>query len=166
MLFTVYNKLKVDRIFEASLKEQGFEYSRYMTSPTIFNNALWNGVAEGEKEYYHGMYSIFDESPKIIKFNTWPKNHELLEKYADDRDLKILKWFSNDYYNVLKNEKGELQLNDLRYGAFGNTAEKPGDFIFKFMLTEENGKLKARQARDIERRSDAFKELWERIKGI
>ncbi|MEL6926435.1 MAG: metal-dependent hydrolase, partial [Bacteroidota bacterium] len=87
--------------------------------------------------------------------------------HEHERDMQILFWFSNGYYNVLRNEQGQLQLNDLRYGAFGNKADKPSDFVFKFILKEKDGQLVPRQTRDVDRTNDGtFQELWERIKGI
>lgn len=166
MLFTFYNKSKVNTVFENSLKEQGFEYSRYMTAPTIFNNVLWHCIAEGDSVYYQGLYSLLDEEPRIAFWNTFPKNHGLIEAYAEDREIKILKWFSNDYYNIIYRKDGKLQLNDLRYGVFGEKADSENDFIFHFILEENNGKIEAHQSREQPEMEDGFKQLWTRIKGL
>ena len=73
LLFTVWNKHEVNQVFEKSLAREKIEYSRYMTSPSIFNNILWSGVAEGDTAFYAGMYSFNDSQPKIRKFITIPK---------------------------------------------------------------------------------------------
>lgn len=166
LLFTFYNKYRVDQAFERSLAQQEFAYDRFTTSPTIFNNILWQGVAEGDTAYYHGMYSIMDEQPKIEMFTVIPKNHELIAKWEGERALDILKWFSNGYYNVVERKDGRLQLNDLRYGAMSMEFGREEDYVFKFMLDEQNGKLKVYQIQ--ERPDDAgksFGELWQRIWG-
>lgn len=41
LAFTVFNKSRVNAIWQNSLQSQNINYSRYMTSPTILNNVLW-----------------------------------------------------------------------------------------------------------------------------
>ena len=65
LAFTVYNKQRIDQIFEQSLTNQNIDYQRFRTSPSIFNNILWQGVAETEDAYMMGMYSLFDASPEV-----------------------------------------------------------------------------------------------------
>ena len=166
LLFTFYNKSKVNTVFENSLAEQGFEYNRYMTAPTIFNNLLWHCIAEGDSMYYQGLYSLMDEEPRIRVWNKFPKNHDLVKVYENDRSIKTLKWFSNNYYNIIYREDGKLQLNDLRFGIFGEKAVSENDYIFHFILEEENGKIEARQAREQPKMDEAFGQLWRRIKGL
>lgn len=169
MILTVFNKMAVNQVFETSLKAQGIQYERMMTTPTILNNVLWSGVAEGDTAFYHSLYSLLDKSPEIPKFNVIPKNHHLIEKYKDDRVIKILKWFADDYYSVLIKKDGRLQLNDLRYGAFGDSFEKESDYIFNFILEETPNGLSIKSSAGPPEDQDAaagFSELWERIKGI
>ena len=166
LLFTFYNKSKVNEVFENSLAEQGFEYQRYMTAPTIFNNVLWHCIAEGDSVYYQGLYSLMDQEPRLSVWNKFPKNHEWIDAYKDDRSIKILKWFSNDYYNIIRREDGNLQLNDLRFGIFGEKAVSENDYIFHFILEEENGKIDAHQSREQPEMEEAFGQLWRRIKGL
>lgn len=167
MLFCFYNKYRVNRIFEQSLQREGIAYERYMTTPLILNNILWQGVAEGDTAYYHGMYSLLDKQPKILQFNTIPKNHELLAPYAEERTVKILKWFSDGYWSVMVLPDGTLQMNDLRYGSIGERFDKPTDYIFSFHLKEENGLIQAQEghAGPPDDAEGAFQELIERIKG-
>ena len=55
-------------------------------------------------------------------------------------------------------------LNDLRFGSMTDTTEiKSSDFIFSFILKEENGTLEAHEAP--RNREGGFKVLIERIKG-
>ncbi|MCB0619960.1 MAG: metal-dependent hydrolase [Saprospiraceae bacterium] len=166
LVFTFYHKMRIDSIFERSLQEQGITYHRYTTSPTIFNNVLWQGTAEGDTAYYHGMYSFFDPEERVTSFATLPKNHDLLEGLENERDLRILRWFSKDYYNVLRRPDGTLQLNDLRYGSGDGTFDEPSDYIFRFTLEEKNGRWVAHQTREDARvDSGAFRQLWDRMMG-
>ena len=166
LLFTFYNKSKVNTVFENSLAEQGIEYNRYMTAPTIFNNVLWHCIAEGDSVYYQGLYSLRDEEPRIAVWNKFPKNHELIKDYEAERSIKILKWFSNGYYNIIHREDGRLQFNDLRFGIFGDKAISENDYIFHFILEEENGKIEAHQSRERPDMKENFGQLWTRIKGL
>lgn len=167
MLFTVYNKIKVDNIFEASLQKQGIEYSRFTVSPTIFNNILWQGVAETDSFYYHGMYSLLDTKDEISIFVPVAKNHDWLKDKESERAIQILKWFSNDYYTIIQRQDGHYQFNDLRYGSInGQSFDQESDYVFSFVLKKEGGGWKAYEKREVpEDASEIVDKLWERIKG-
>ncbi len=165
LLWTVYNKHQVNQVFEKSLQAQGIEYQRYMTSPALFSNFLWTGTAEGKDAYYQSSYSTFDKDPLIPKFKILPKNHDWIKQYEDEKTVKTLKWFSNNYYSILKREDGKLQLNDLRFGTFTDTeTPKEDEFVFRFILEEKNGKLEAHEG-DRNREDGIFKILYERTMG-
>lgn len=166
LLFTFYNKHRVNQVFEESFQEQGIDYNRFMTSPTIFNNALWNGVAEGDTAFYQGLYSIFDQEPKVTHFITIPKKYELVEEYQEERFMKVFPWFSNGYYSVLRRKDGRLQINDLRFGSMSTSSSNESDFVFKWIIEEQNGKPVVVPSGPPSGSEDAFKDLWERIKGI
>ena len=168
LLFTFYNKFKVEAIFERSLQSQNIDYERFILTPSIFNNILWQGVAEGDTAYYHGMYSLLDEEPRILNFVTIPKNHEWIAAYENERDIQILRWFSNDYYSILKRKDGQLQLNDLRFGSINNQSfHQEDDFVFKFVLEEKDGRIIAHSVREEpDNASQLLNDLWTRIKGI
>lgn len=167
MLFTFYNKYRVNQVFEQSLTSDRIEYSRYATAPTIFNNILWQGIAEGDSSYYHGVYSILDAEPVVKSFTVIPKNHALLRAYDGDRVTDILKWFSNGYYSVSKLDDSTYQFNDLRFGSIDQTFDESSDYIFSFRLQlDENGLLEAHQRRARgEAAENALSDLWERMKG-
>jgi len=168
LLFSVYNKHRINKVFEQSFAENNITYERYMTSPTIFSNALWQGVAETDSAYYHGMYSIFDSQPKVLEINQFDKNHHLLGEHFNDPDVETLKWFSNNYYNVTQDPNGTLYINDLRFGTRKQQPENHhSNFVFSFRLEEKDGVLEAHETREIpEDPNQEFKELFERIKGL
>ena len=169
MLWTVYNKFKVDAVFEKSLQKQGLVYSRYTTSPTILNNFLWTCTAEGDTEFYQGFYSIFDQKPEVEAFNVIPKNHDLIEAYQHEEDFKTLRWFSKDYYAIIRRQDGELQYNDLRFGIANIEAKgDESDYIFGFILTEDkDGNLNVEEDRSAREQDmgGRFDDLIDRIKG-
>lgn len=168
LLFTFYHKHKVNAVFASSFEREQIEYHRFMTAPTILNNLLWQGIAEGDTAFYHGLYSVLDAAPKVETFTTIPKNHHLLDSLSDSRDVQVLQWFSDGYYSVLPLEDGRLQFNDLRFGALRPTFDSPDDFVFGFILqSDEQGQLRAQQRR--EQPADAggaLRDLWERMLGI
>lgn len=69
------------------------------------------------------------------KIITIDKNHELID--MNDDNLKILAWFSNDYYRISKKEKtGTYKYTDLRYPMLN-----PDDLnttIFNFTVLFKN----------------------------
>ena len=102
-----------------------------------------------------------------------PKQHGLIgEALETDKTLGILRWFSNDYYSLLRRDDGRLQFNDMRYGVYN--ASKAGitadDYIFKFIVKKDgtghyllDGDA-GRPPKGKER--EMMSVLWTRIKGI
>ncbi len=168
LLFTVVNKQRINAVFRNSLEAQSIEYTRYMTSPTILNNVLWYCLAETEDGYWHGLYSHFDSEKKVILEFT-PRNADLIDAVPGDRTLKVLKWFSNDYYTITPLEGEEVQFNDMRFGVFDSDSEEK-TYIFNFpirktaegtyVLDDVNGGPPPGD------RQEMLATLWERIKGI
>jgi len=166
LCLTYINMQYVKGVFKEQMAEQGITYHRYITGPTIFSNFLWNMTAESEDRFYQANYSILDTSP--IEFVAIDKNHDLLEDRDTDETIKTLRWFSKDYYSVIRRKDGRLQFNDLRYGTFRNTGGED-DYIFRFMLEQlPDGSYMMKETRggpDQDETTDIFKELWVRIKG-
>ncbi|MDA9775280.1 metal-dependent hydrolase, partial [Algibacter sp.] len=105
LLFTVYNKSRVQTVFENELKAQNIEVTRTITSPTIFNNILWSCTAETDDAYYVGLYSFYDTVP--VKFSRIEKQHTLLKNIDSDHTLTKLRWFSDNYFSI-NNVDGKL----------------------------------------------------------
>jgi inner membrane protein len=167
MVFTFWHKSQVNEIFEKTLAEKQIQYSRYMTAPTILNNILWQAIAQGDSMYYHGLYSFNDDKKTMEPFTALKKNHQLLDGHQSDRSVKILDWFSNGYYNVIERDNGTLQLNDLRYGTSNGKFGNEKDYVFRFILKNENGELIATQPpRTQEAKGRSYDEFFERIGGI
>ncbi len=171
MVWTVTNKFKMNKVFEKSLAKQELQYSRYTTSPTIFNNVLWTGTAEGDSMFYQGFYSLLDKQEEILKFNKIPKNHHLVKDKMDTRPMQVLPWFSKDYYCIKEGEGDTLKYYDLRFGTAKIEPDgSDGDFIFGFKLYEKDGEFVAEEE-EPPRPGDGeignvFEELWSRVKGI
>ena len=169
LLFTVFNKARINKVFKNSFAAQNIDYQRFVTTPTILNNVLWYGIADGGDVYYTGLYSLFDKEPKV-QFEEVHKNEGLLNAKEDDRTVNILKWFSNGYFNVIERKDGLLQVNDMRYGSTKTNERDEDDYIFNFPLAKNSdGYYELKEARGGPPEGDErkmLKSLIERMKGI
>ena len=167
LLFTVVNRQLIQKEYKQQLANQGIEYKKLIIGPTILNNVLWNATVETEENFLQAHYSIFDKSE--ISFRPIEKNHELLSDNMDDRAIRILRWFTKDFFNIIQREDGRLQMNDLRYGTFESNREDENAYIFRFILEKENGRYivkKAKGGPEPGEEDAIFGSLWERIKGV
>lgn len=168
MTLTIFNKSRVDQILVSTLQEQGLEYTRYMTTPSILNNVLWTGTAQVGDDYYQGSYSFFDQESKFI-LRKIPRNEKLIEGNINDPTIKCLRWFSNDYYGFLMRNDGKIQFNDLRFGKFQPEGNNEEDYIFRFVLKHNPGGYELEKTfagPPNEERSRIFAQVWERMKGL
>ena len=94
--------LLMQNTFKTLLADRNIEYKQAIVSPTIFNNVLWQCLAETETGYWFAHYSIFDKDIDRIEFIEIPKNHELLESYKNNRHVQALIWFSRGFYKLPK----------------------------------------------------------------
>lgn len=135
MTFTVFNKFHINTVFRNAMKTNGIVAERFVSNPTILNNILWSCTAETKDHFYIGQYSLFDEGK--ITFSKIEKNHQLIKNIDTDPTVKTLKWFSDNYFNVVEIEEG-YQFNDLRFGTFSGKGDQPEDYIFKFLLIDSD----------------------------
>lgn len=166
LVFTLFHKKQADQIFQNALAEKGVNYQRFATSPTLLNNFLWQGVAEGDSVFYQSSFTFLAKKPYIERFHVLQKNQELLNAYENGRTVQVLQWFTRGYYSVLPLGKKKFQLNDLRYGSTEENFTDEEKYVFRFILTDRNGKLAARQIRAYHRISgEGLEKLWRQIKG-
>ncbi len=166
LVFTVWHKQNVYKVFEEQLAAQNISYDRYTLGPYIFSNFLWSITVENEDKFYHGTYSVFDTSP--IEFLAIEKNHDLIDAKPDDETIQTLRWFSNDFYNIMERSDGKIQLNDLRYGTFKQLGDM-NDYIFRFHLEQQQdgtyAMSAARGGPEDESIVSLLSDLFERISG-
>ena len=150
---------------EATLKKEKIEAQRSVIGPTILNSLLWQGTAETADFFYTGQYSLLDPTP-YFKLDPVPKNHHLLEGHEHDREVELLRWFTDDYYSVEADEQGKIRMNDLRYGQINIPGNERPIHIFYFVLAPKNGEYQAIHVQQgPEDRSKVFGQLWDRIMG-
>ena len=162
MLFTIFNKLYVDRVFKSSLAKEGIVYERFSIQPSILNNVLWYGIAETKDDYRVAFYSLLDQSSYFSEWQKLPKDRAL--KPEDYKDIADLAWFSNDYYSVEPLGHDDYLYKDLRYPLI-KTREgyKP---IFNLRLHKVDGRLDMLPFEpEMDDFGFAMSVLWERLKG-
>jgi inner membrane protein len=166
LLFTVFNKQYVDGIFERALAHRDLDVNRYRTSPAIFNNMLWNCVAESDSVFYAGLYSVFDSDPNLHYINIVPKGSEYAEGIRHLEEYHILQWFSEGYL-IHTPTDSSLILSDIRFGGMRDTITSPNDLVFNFHATPQpDGSYEFTETRARPDNVGAeFRALWERIKG-
>lgn len=161
MLFTIGNKIYVDSVFKKSFKKANISYNRFSVQPSIFNNILWYGIAETENNYKVGFYSLFDTKSEVDTLLTIPKNHHLVD--INHSDIKTLRWFSNDYFNLVEKDSSRVQYLDLRYPLLN-----PNDVntsVFNFLLAKKEDRWDMIPYRGNPPSSEDFKAFKKRLLG-
>jgi len=167
LLLTFFHKHRVNEVFEAALEREQITYSRLITTPTILNNLLWQGLAEGDTAFYYGQYSLLDPEPVVRKITVFPKQWHLLDGHQDDKDIQTMKWFTDGLYNVTERPDGRLMFIHMKYGLMGPQADSSANFVWFWMLEEkEDGSWTGRTAPE-DRMFDAddFRRFRERVFG-
>jgi len=173
LALTVVNYFNVDSVMKATLEQEGIVAESRVVSPSILNNILWSGTAKDAKKdlFYFSQYSLFDEERRFQPFTEISGNHDWLAPYAEDRDVRIIRWFTKEYYGVLPGRKeGGLQVNDLRYGLLDtDNPEARSSYIFSWEVDTTVHPVQVRQenagpSEEVDMGS-VFSRLWERILG-
>ncbi len=166
MLITLYNKIHVDQIFDQALRHRNIEAYRCRASPTILNNILWTCVAEDSSNFYVGLYSLLDADPNLHYLNVIPKQDSLDRAWSGNAEYRTLKWFSDGYLGAFPTDT-VTALTDLRYGAIGDTITNYKDFVFRFLVREQNGQLVFTENREPPKGNIGviIRNLWKRIEG-
>ena len=162
MLFTIFNKLYIDRVFKSSLADKEISYNRFSTQPSILNNILWYGIAETKEHYHVGYYSLFDTSSQFTDWQTIPKKRDLTKD--DHIDINDLAWFSNAYYNVERFGDNDYLYKDLRYPLIETREGYKAVFNLKLYKTDNRLDMKP-FAPEIGDFKFTMSALWERVKG-
>ena len=168
MIWTFTNKAEDNDAYETGLAAEGLSYSKYITTPTIANNLLWNCVAKDEDYFYTGFYSILDKEPIVKDILKIPINSSMISGHEEDVAIRTLQWFSDGYNSYAPLDSGGIVVNDLRFGRFSMDNERTDNFVFKFDLRENSaGKLEmTSSAGGPPDNPDGWvRELWKRIMG-
>ncbi|MFT5113252.1 MAG: inner membrane protein [Parasphingorhabdus sp.] len=157
LAWVVTIKNHVEEVAIQSLKDQGLITTQLLSTPAPFNSFLWRFVAMGDKVYYEGYYSIFDQK-KSVEFKKYSSQTGLLNNLSDQWAIKRLSWFSHGFFSVTESNS-KIIITDLRMGI------EP-DYVFRFIVAkrQENEIIPTpNQAVKEPRNYDRVKWVWDRI---
>ncbi len=170
LYFGYINRVRLTNEYKKAAQAQGIEPNRIKVSPSIGTNILWHGTIEADSIYYHELRSLFDHDKLPFVFIAEPAQKELLEPHFGDRDVDILRWFSDDYYAVKKGEGDTLIYIDQRYGALPPELTGLDEHFYPFyykLAPDNSGELKAKGVQETPNMDmkNALPNYWKRIKG-
>ena len=160
------------------LEENNIEYKDINTRATYFNSILWSSQIELEDSYIFTYYSLFDKSKPIFT-KKFPKNHNMLQPFIDEKKIQQLIILSNGHY-LMTNENDELIFWNLKLGLKGFD-ENASPYIWSYVIKNNNGKIffdeknekmdalkiqERRSFRNNRNYSKEFSAFYERLKGI
>jgi inner membrane protein len=164
LVYTMINKRNINNQVRQTLTEKKIGHSRFITTPTPFNNWLWYVVAESDSGYHIGYRSVVDKKP--MTFHYFKRNEHLLNEVADHESLQHLIRFSEGYYTV-SSTGDTLLFNDLRFGQIMGWQNPSADFVFHYYLEHpENNTLVLQRGRFVGWNRATIVSLINRIRGI
>lgn len=177
MGLTFISKASASKTLKKSLTSQNISYSSFSSTPTLFNNILWAGIAGNDSVMYCGEYSFLQKTDSI-KWFSFNRNLSLEEKWKG-HELESLKWFSQGQY-ILQNKSAlnqdslysksdTLQFFIIKWGRANMMECEPDKtFIFHFKLYRINDKIEVKAIQPSFKDGEigkAFEDLWLRIRG-
>ena len=169
LVFTCYNLWRVRAQVEESLQDQGITYERFVATPTLLQNIVWNvTIDQGDTLLSTGI-GLFDDPfvlPPKQDMRAFSQGAALLEPIHHERAVRVATWFADGYHAVSPGVGDTLHLADLRFGLLPGNQACP---IFAFQLYprgegEEWGLRQGPMDRDFDP-GEVLGSLWERVWG-
>ena len=161
-----------------ALEENNIEYKDINTRATYFNSILWSGQVELESSYIFTYFSLFDKSKPVFT-KKFPKNHNMLQPFIDQKKIQQLIILSNGNYLMTK-ENNELIFWNLKLGLKGFD-ENASPYIWSYVIKNNKGEIffdetnekmdalkiqEKRSFRNNRKYSEEFSTFYKRLKGI
>ena len=161
-----------------ALEENNIEYKDINTRATYFNSILWSSQVELEDSYIFTYYSLFDKSKPVFT-KKFPKNHNMLQPFIDEKKIQQLIILSNGHYLMTK-ENNELIFWNLKLGIKGFD-ENASPYIWSYVIKNNKGEIffdetnekmdalkiqEKRSFRNNRKYSEELSAFYERLKGI
>ena len=164
LIFTIVNKWHVHDVMKTAFDTKKEGADCFITTPTPLNNFLWMAYTHDSSGTWIGYYSIFDKS-KNIEYRRVNRNDSLLQPFASDESVQLLKRFSKGNY-VISKEDSIVYFNDIRFGQIAGWDNTDASFPFSYAMNKsadnsmalDRGKFKVPL-------SEVFSSLVTRIKG-
>jgi inner membrane protein len=164
IVFTLVNKYNVHQHFEQELNRQNIRAEQLYTSPSLFNNFLWAGIASTNDSIWLGNYSIMQKTG-AVKWVSYPRNTALIKNWPDKRSADVLQWFSQGKYFV-QQDADTLKFYNVKWGGDFREGTESQALPFYFMLYPDKGAWRS-QVREPHFTGPefkaAFKALWHRM---
>jgi inner membrane protein len=166
MFLTFYHKYTVHSHFDRVLKANGISYHTLKTTPTMFNNILWSGIAVGKDSIYFGEYSWIQHDP-VVEWIAFPRNQALIDNHPAQREMEALKWFGQDAYFAVA-EGDHVDFFTAKWGRTDFTKTNAhAAFVFHWRIEPSANGWRALQVMpnwDGEDFQAAMNSLWQRIR--
>ena len=166
LLFTCYNLLRVRGQVETDLAAAGISYERFLVTPTLLQNVLWSVTVDQGDTLRIGQLGLLDEpfrlSPK--RLTPLPRRGDLLAPIADERAVRVARWFSDDYFVVAPAAGDTLDYFDMRFGTLPGAEPVFGFQLYPRGASEEWG-FRQRRVDVGDDGAAIFDALWRRIRG-
>lgn len=151
--------------FEKGLSQQKIEYIEMDTKPAPLNSILWSSLIETKNGYRTAYYSLFDKK-EITYSSEFPKNHELIKPYLDQKIVQQLIKISAGWYRIEK-KNDQLLFWDLRFGQMGIDVNNASFLWYYELNIDKNGKINAiKKQPEINNFKQIFSSIYERTKGL
>lgn len=163
LCLAVFNKWMVNRDVQKALAVQNKNLP-FFSTPSPFNNLLWFVVVKDTTGYYTSYRSVFDKSE--IRFTFFPRNDSLAKDVTNQKDLRLLKDFSEGYYTLEK--WGDTTVfNVLRFGQVVGWYNPREHFAFHYYLNypKEND-LVVQRGRFEHWNEESVKAFFKKILGV
>jgi inner membrane protein len=163
--YTGVNKFNVHQKMTESLRQHHIQYNELGTSPAMFNNWLWAGIATSEDSIYVGEYSLLQEKD-CIQWLGFPRNKNLLLQCDNKEMISTLEWFGQGKSFALPTDGG-FDYFIIKWGR-ANIMETEAHkaFMFYWEIRNANGTCESNQIQPKWDRSDlrdALGKFQERI---
>ncbi|MEN8694525.1 MAG: metal-dependent hydrolase [Akkermansiaceae bacterium] len=164
-LFSFGMKLRATKVFEARMIAELPKAELVQVAPSMGNTILWRGLAETDKGYWVLHWSPLDQEQG--KWDFYPKYETLTEHLRDEPIYQGIDWFSRGYWVARRFPTGEIQMADMRYGAFRNLKTGRQEPMFQWVLYyDQDGNFQSMQGRPSELDAKAsLKLIWRRLTG-
>jgi len=153
LLYTVFNKFNVHQRMTDSLQQQHISYNELSTSPSMFNNWLWAGIATSEDSIYVAEYSVLQHND-CLQWLGFPRNKDLLEQCTDKEMISTLEWFGQGKSFAIPADIG-FDYFIIKWGRANILETEPHKaFMFYWEIRNENGACVSHQIQPQWDRSD------------
>lgn len=171
---TFINKARAESIVTESIQKNNIPATAHITNPTMLNNILWYAMGSNDSTVFVGEFSLL-HTQNPITWHSYPRRQDLMQQCKSQKDVAILKWFS-DPYTIAQANGDTLNVYAVKFGRTNmEETELKKTFVFHYKLYQKNlstGQVGGVEMMGMEQPNEknanlkeGFTDLWERICG-